>query len=389
MLIGIIGAPNKGKSTLFSALTMASAQIADYPFTTIKPNHGVAYVARECAEKGLGVKCAPKNSVCVNGLRYVPINIVDVAGLVPGAHLGRGMGNQFLGDAIAADMLIQVIDATGKTDLHGNPSEVSDPAEEVRMVVNELVYWVAGIVKKHISGVARRPDGIRAMHEMLAGLKVSESQISRAIEKSNLTSANISWSEQDIELFSRTLLKLSKPIVVAANKIDVADENALSRIRENLEGYQVVGCSAAIELALRKAQKLGVIDYQPGATEFKMHGEMSDGQRKALEYMKGFISEEDGTGIQQLLNKVVFETLGMIVVYPVEDENKYTDHYGNVLPDAMLVKNGSTAIELAAMIHTQIAKGMLYAIDARKKMRVNKEYILNDGDVIKIVSSAK
>ena len=123
LLIGIIGAPNKGKSTLFSAMTAVEVPIADYAFTTIKPNMGVAYATTECADVGLGVKCTPRNSSCLDGIRKIPINIVDVAGLVPGAHLGKGMGNQFLNDIVNADVLVQVVDASGKTDINGGKAE--------------------------------------------------------------------------------------------------------------------------------------------------------------------------------------------------------------------------------------------------------------------------
>ncbi|MDE1828010.1 MAG: YchF-related putative GTPase [Candidatus Micrarchaeota archaeon] len=387
-MVGIIGAPNKGKSTLFSALTMASAEIADYPFTTIKPNHGVAYVARECVEAELKVKCTPKNGICKGGIRYIPIQIVDVAGLVPGAHLGKGMGNQFLTDAICADVLIQVVDLSGKTDLSGNGSENSNPAEDVKMIADELARWVSGIIKKHISGIAKRKDGAKALHEMLAGLRVSESQIESAISSSSLTSSNIGWGDLDIEAFSRALLKISKPLVVAANKMDIAPAGALEKLRKELEGYKVVECSAAIELALKKAAKAGAIDYNPGEKSFKILGNLNPDQVKALEYMRRFTGKS-GTGVQQLLNSVVFEVLKMIVVYPVEDEGKYTNHFGEVLPDALLIERGKNVHDLAAKIHSDLAKNLLYAIDAKKRMRLNKEYLLKDNDVIKIVSAAK
>lgn len=388
MLIGIIGAPNKGKSTLFSALTMANAEIADYPFTTIKPNRGVAYVARECPEKQLEVKCTPRNSTCVDGIRYIPIEIVDVAGLVPGAHLGKGMGNQFLSDAIAADVLIQVIDASGKTDLEGNHSEGSDPAQEVRMISEELSQWVAGIIKRHIVGILKRKDGAKAIHEILAGLKISEAAIEDTIGKLGLSSSNISWKEEDILNFSRELIRISKPIVVAANKEDAASAEKIEKIKSELKGIQVVSCSAAIELALKKAAKSKIIDYSSGSKSFNITGEISEEQRKALNFMKGFIAKK-GSGIQELLDKIVFGTLNLIVVYPVEDENKYTDHFGHVLPDARLLENGSTAVDLARMIHTDLEKNFLYGVDAKRKMRIGKEHALKDGDVVKIVSAVK
>jgi hypothetical protein len=389
MLIGIVGAPNKGKSTLFSALTMADAEIASYPFTTINPNLGVAYATRECVERELGVKCAPRNSICVRGVRHIPMNIVDVAGLVPEAHLGKGMGNQFLSDLMGADALVHVVDLSGRTDINGNPGEGCDPAEDVMMVSREITSWLAGIITKHIKAISRKSEGGEALRELLSGFNVTEDQIRRAAEAGSLGTSRIAWSEEDTYRFAEALVRITKPTIVAANKMDMSKAGALDALRAKLPGHTVIGCSGAIELALRKAAKAGTIDYVPGEAEFKVNGSVSDEQARALEFMVGYIKKNGGTVVQEILNTVVFKVLDNVVVYPVEDESKYTDHFGNILPDAILMRRGSKAIDLAAKIHTDLAKSMLYAIDARKKMRIGKDYELKDGDVIKIVSAAK
>jgi len=389
MLLGIIGAPNKGKSTLFSALTMLDVAIANYPFTTIKPNHGVAYVSKRCVDSELGVKCNPKNSICMNGTRLIPIEVVDVAGLVPNAHLGKGMGNQFLNDLISADAFIQVVDVSGKTDENGNPCEKCDPAKEFKIVNNELAYWLRDIIKRHINRIEKRSDSVAGLAEILSSFKVGEKQIEEAAEKSYLSLSGINWGDEDILSFARELLRISKPVAVAANKLDMASKEDLDQLKAELKDTLVIGCSGAAELTLRKAAKAGIIDYTPGATEFRIVGKPSKEQEDALNYLAEYIKKNNGTGLQQLINSVVFDLLKMIVVYPVEDENKYTDHYGNVLPDAFLVKEGTTAIELAEKIHTSLAKNMIYAVDAKKKMRVPKDYKLKDNDVIKFVSTAK
>ncbi|MGC8648897.1 MAG: GTPase, partial [Candidatus Micrarchaeia archaeon] len=162
MLIGIVGAPNKGKSTLFSALTLNEVEIADYPFTTINPNLGVAYVSKECVDKELNISCNARNSLCINHVRFFPVNIIDVAGLVEDAHLGKGMGNQFLNDLASADALIVVVDASGKTDAHGNKVDYADPINDVNMVTNEIIEWISGIIKKHINIISKREDGVEA-----------------------------------------------------------------------------------------------------------------------------------------------------------------------------------------------------------------------------------
>jgi hypothetical protein len=389
MLVGIVGAPNKGKSTIFSALTMVEAEIAPYPFTTIKPNIGVAYATRACVDRELGVVCKPRNSLCIAGVRHIPVSIVDVAGLVPEAHLGKGMGNQFLNDLMGADALVHVVDLSGRTDVNGNPGEGCDPAEDVAMVGREVASWLSGIIMKHMKGVSRKAGGGQALREMLSGFNVSEDQIRRAADASSLSASQPSWREEDAYRFAEALMRISKPTIVAANKMDLCKEGALESLRAKLKGYMVIGCSGAVELALRKAARAGTIDYVPGAKEFRVKGKASDDQARALDYMAGYIRKNGGTGVQELINTAVFKVLDNVVVYPVEDENKYTDHFGNVLPDALLMRKGSKAVDLAGKIHTDLAKSMLYAVDARKKMRLGKDYELKDGDVIKIVSAAK
>ncbi|MGB9732298.1 MAG: redox-regulated ATPase YchF [Candidatus Micrarchaeia archaeon] len=389
MLLGIIGAPNKGKSTIFSALTMVDVPIANYPFTTIKPNRGVAYVSKKCVDSELGVKCNPRNSICINGTRLIPVEIVDVAGLVPNAHLGKGMGNQFMNDLISADAFIQVVDLSGKTDESGNPCNSCDPAKEVKVVRDELAFWLRDIIKKHAGKLEKRSNGAQALAEILSGFKVSLNDIEEAAEKAYLSLTNINWSDDDMLSFSRELLKISKPTAVAANKLDISNKESLEKLKKELEGTLVVGCSGAAELTLRKAAKSGIIEYVPGASSFEVIGKPNEEQRRALEYLADFIKKNNGTGVQELINKVVFDLLKMIVAYPVEDENKYTDHYGNVLPDALLLKDGTTAIELAGIIHTSLAKNMLYAIDVKRKVRISKDYKIKDNDVIKIISASK
>ena len=388
MLIGIIGAPNKGKSTLFSALTLKEAEIADYPFTTINPNFGIAYATCRCAEKELGVKCNPRNSLCTDGTRKIPVNVVDVAGLVEGAHEGKGMGNQFLSDLAAADALILVADASGKTDPNGNSCDSCDPCNDVEIVNTELVEWVASIIQKHASALSKRADGAEALAGILTGLKATTEQIKVAISKCSLSQVKINWSEADTRRFAKEILALSKPILIIANKSDAkGSEERAAMLASRFGSGNVIACSAAIELALRKAERQGVI-ARSGEGFGIVEGKATKEQLNALKYMLDF-TRTKGTNVQEALNRVVFKLLDNIVVYPVEDENRYTDHFNNVLPDAILMRKGSTALDLANAIHTEIGKNMLYAVDARTKRRLGKDYVLNENDVIRIVSAAK
>ncbi len=390
MIVGIIGAPNKGKSTLFSALTSGEAKIANYPFTTIDPNKGVAYVSEECAEKKIGKKCKPRNSLCENGMRLVPVNIIDVAGLVPGAHEGKGMGNQFLNDLAGADGFIIVVDASGRTDAYGNEG-AGNPADDFEMIMSELVEWISAIIKKHMPQMSKKESGVDALADVLTVFNVTRASIETAIERLGLQSKRIAWSDEEIRKFSSAAILGSKHFIVAANKADAegakANENAIREKASEL-GMETVMCSAALELALKKAKDSGMISYDPLKGKIEILGNPNAEQKKALDYMKGFV-ESRGTGVQKVLNELVFKAMGNIVVYPVEDENKFSDHSGNVLPDAILMERGSTAYDLAMKIHTDIGKGMLYAIDAISKMRLAKNYVLKDGDIIKIVSTAK
>ncbi len=390
MLIGIIGAPNKGKSTLFSALTMKEVEIADYPFTTINPNIGITYATGICPEKELGVKCKARNSLCVNGVRKIPVNIIDVAGLVEGAHSGKGMGNQFLNDLASADALMLVVDASGRTDPLGNPCEACNASDDVKMVRGELIKWISSIIIKHANQISKRSDGINALEDVLTGLKINKDAISSAIGSANLSGVKISWSQADTDKFSEKLLEASKPILIVANKCDIKGAEAqVSVLKSALGERNVIAVSAAIELAIRKAEKQGIIEYEPQSKDFKIiSNNITKEQADALKYMQEFIKTK-GANAQEVINRAVFGLLDNVVVYPVEDENRYTDHFGNVLPDAILMKNGSTAMDLAERIHSDIAKNMLYAVDARSKRRLSKDYVLKDSDVIRIVSSAK
>lgn len=389
MIVGVVGKPNAGKSTFFKALTMAEAEIANFPFTTIKPNFGVGYARSECACKSFSVNCNPQNSYCKEKNRFTPIKIIDVAGLVPGAHEGKGLGNQFLDDLRQADALIHIVDISGKTNEKGEPTEGYDPENDIKFLAEEIDLWFAGIIKKNWDKIKSKvqyesKDLVRELTTQLSGLQVAESQVKKVLEEAGLME-NKNWGEEDIKKFATRLREISKPIMIAANKIDIDNKNNYDRLKEE---YDITPVCAEAELALREAAKKDLIDYTPGDSGFTIKANLDEKQKKALDFIKTKIIDKYGsTGVQQCLNNVVFNTLKQIVVYPVENESKLCDSKGNILPDSYLVTEGSTALDLAFKVHTDIGNKFINAINCKTKMRVGKEYKLKDGDVIKIVSN--
>ena len=386
--LALAGKPNCGKSTFFKAATMANAEIANYPFTTINPNFGVGYVRTKCACTDLKIKCTH----CVDGNRFVPVNLIDVAGLVPDAHKGKGLGNQFLDHLRQADAILHIIDASGGTDSEGNPVGVGnhDPAGDVKFLGFEMTMWVYGILAKHWSHISRGSQGKGAaiqqgIAETFTGLGITTDDI-RDIElklKLDLVHAEM----EDLIPLCAEVVKISKPMLVIGNKFDEAPEALRSKLAEQ----KVAFASAASELALRNAAAANVVRYLPGDDQFKIVNEagLSPAQKAGLAKIAGVMKECRGTGVQQAINRAVFELLDMIVVYPVEDENHYCNKQGDVLPDAFLMRKGSTPHDLAYQVHTEIGKGFLYAIDARTKMRIKETHELKNGDIVKIVSTAK
>jgi ribosome-binding ATPase YchF (GTP1/OBG family) len=398
-LLGIVGKPNTGKSTFFSAATLAPAEIANYPFTTIKPNRGVGYVRTPCVHEEFGVQDNPVNSLCLNGIRLIPVEFIDCAGLVPGAWQGRGLGNQFLDEIRKADALIHIVDASGGTDSEGRlckPGE-HDPLEDVRFLEREITMWMANILKRDWPKIARTAESetkdlYAMLEERLSGLAIKRSQIFEAIRKAGLNAEKpTQWSEEDFLKFVDTLRQIAKPMLIAANKIDIpqAEEN-FERLKKL--NYIVVPCCAEAELALRRAAEKQLIDYTPGDCNFKIkHPEkLTESQIKALETIREKILLKHGsTGVQEAINMAYSKLLNMITVYPVEDLEHLSDHNGRVLPDAYLVPYGTTARQLAYLIHTELGETFIYAIEARERKRVGEDYILKDRDVISIVSAKK
>jgi ribosome-binding ATPase YchF (GTP1/OBG family) len=398
-LLGVVGKPNTGKSTFFSAATLAPAEIANYPFTTIKPNRGVGYVRTPCVHEEFQVKDNPSNSLCVDGIRLIPVELIDVAGLVPGAWEGRGLGNQFLDEIRRADALIHVVDASGGTDCEGRlckPGE-HDPLEDVRFLEREITMWMSSILKKDWAKLARTAEAeskdlYGMLEERLSGLGIKRSHISEAVKRTSLNADKPSaWSDEDFLRFVDAVRRISKPMLIVANKIDLPTAKANFERLKKLD-YAVVPCCSEAELALRRAAEKQLIDYKPGDCNFKITKpeKLSESQTRALETIREKILLENGsTGVQDAINTAYFKLLNMVTVYPVEDVEHLTNHKGQVLPDAYLVPYGTTAHQFAYLIHTELGESFIYAVDARGRKRVGEDAVLKDRDVISIVSAKK
>ena len=379
MQIGVVGKTNVGKSSFFKAATLIDVEISNRTFVTIKPNVGMGYITSPCPHTEIKKPCKPNNSQCSNGTRLIPINLLDVAGLVPGAHEGKGLGNQFLNDLVPANCLIHVVDASGTTDAEGNQTNGYDPCEDVKFLENEIDLWFTDVIKRNIEKIKEKEKAA----EVLAGLGIRRRDVETAIAKAGLKP----------EELAKELRLLSKPMIIAANKIDLPNaQSNLEKMKKAFPQITIIPVCAEAEIALRAASKAGLIKYVPGAKDFEINesSKISNEQKHALEFIREKILKKFGsTGVQQCLNAAAFDVLKYVAVYPVENETHWSDRKGNVLPDVHLMPPGSTPRDLAFKVHADIGKNFLHAVDAKKKMRLGADYHLKNFDVISIVSAAK
>jgi len=396
MLIGLVGKPSVGKSTFFKAATLAEVEIASYPFTTIKANHGVGYVKVDCIDKEFNTQCNPYHGFCINHKRFVPIDLMDVAGLVPGASEGKGLGNQFLDDLSGADAFIQVIDISGEMNEKGEQlfeDDMRNPADDVKFLEDELDKWYYNLLVKVWKGFARKAELEKrkfseAIAKQFSGLKVSEEHVKNVLRNLSLPEKSSTWNETQLMEFAHALRHESKPVIIAANKIDLPrGKDNFEKLKKDFPTLKIIPCSADSELALRQAAKVGLIEYVPGENNFKEIKELNAEQKSALEKIKKNVLDvfEFGTGVQEILNEIVFGILKYIAIFPAS-ANKLGDSKGNILPDCFLLPGGSTALDFAFHLHTDFGKNFIKAIDARSKQARGKEYLLKHRDAMEIVT---
>jgi ribosome-binding ATPase len=396
--VGLIGKTNTGKTTFFNSATLLSAEVSNYPFTTKKPAAGNAHAITHCVHKEFNLQDNPKNSRCIDGWRFIPVELVDLPGLIKGAWEGKGLGNQFLTVAAQSDALLHIVDASGSIDVSGKIAEpgTGDPVADVADIEEELVMWYLKLLEANRDKISRAigsgMNTVAAITEVFRGIGVKEDHVKLALAHNNLTETIFDkFSIQESKDFCWSLREISKPTLIVANKVDLptATEN-FKRLREEYRDVIIIPASADAELTLRRAESKGIIRYIPGDERFEINDQtkLNDKQKWALNFIrKDILGEYMRTGVQFAINVAVFKLLKMNAVYPIADIQKFSDKHGNVLPDVYLMRSGSTVEDLAREIHTELAKGVLYALDGRDGIRLPVNYQLKDRDVLSIVSA--
>ncbi len=398
--IGLIGKTNTGKTTFFNSATLSSEEISSYPFTTKKPVSGIAHAITLCVHPEFKIQDNPNNSKCVEGWRYIPIELVDLPGLIKDAWKGKGLGNQFLTIAAQSDALLHVVDASGGIDSTGKITEVGtgDPISDFADIEEELIMWYHKILEGNrdkVSKLIKRGSNILdTITDLFRGIGVNKTHVKETLLATGLEQKDFDdFDMADTKKFASHLRKISKPTLIVANKIDVegADKN-FARLRERYNDSIVIPVSGDSEFSLRRAEQKGLIKYSPGSEQFEIikSDELNEKQTNALNFIqKGIMGEYMRTGVQFAINVAVFKLLKMNSIYPVANEKNLSDKKGRILPDLILLKDGATINDLAKEIHSDLTKGLLYGKDLRYNLRLPIDYQLRDRDVVSLINATK
>lgn len=304
----------------------------------------------------------------------MPIELLDVAGLVPGAHEGKGLGNKFLDDLRHADALVHVVDVSGTTDAEGKATRGYDPSYDIVWLRSEIVQWIRGNLMQKWGSIKRRHVAIKAtavetLQGQFSGYGSTAAVVARTLDKMGLKEPLEHWSDETIDKVVQAFTDEKFPTVIALNKIDHADaDKNISKIAKMQDPKSIVLCSAISEVFLRKLAKQGFIKYTEGSefvdtredliADGDPEGgglkEMDDKLKQRIENLKDMVLYRFGsTGVVQVLSRAA-ELLGLVPVFPVRNVGSFgsgqTSGSTAVFRDCVLVGKNTTVADAARKI---------------------------------------
>lgn len=392
-VIGLVGKPSSGKSTTLNALTDANAKIGAFPFTTIDPNKATGYLEVECACQRYGKQelCKPNYGYCREGKRGVPVMLLDVAGLVPNAHLGRGLGNKFLSDLTEADCLIHIVDVSGTTNAEGKETRGYDPLHDIEWLQDEIFRWILGNLTEKWGSVVRRHTATKSttletLRQQFGGYYANKQLIGKALDLVPGLPPLQEWDTETIEKVVKAFMAVKFPTILSLNKMDHPDSDKnVSKIMLKHPELKCVLTSSLTEILLRKLASQNYIRYDSG-TEFVDTAEdlpdeglreMDDKLKSRIENIRDLVLYRFGsTGVVQLLQAAA-DLLDLVPVWPVRNINSFTGNSGNnVFRDCVLVKRGTPVISVARKI---IGDVTIAAIEGVGGIRISEEDTVDAG----------
>lgn len=408
------------------------AKVGNYPFTTIEPNTGVTYYRAPCpcVAHDKKAECCPKYGRCEDGVRFIPVRLLDVAGLVPGASEGKGLGNKFLNDLREADVLLHILDASGTTNEKGEATVGYDPINDAEWLHGEVHAWIYNNLWGRWGSVARKHTATKSsvantLQLQLSGYGANGSTVNRTLDEMGVRDpVDLSdWGEDQVHSLVDAFLKVRFPTLLLLNKADQGGETDrnIARIVERYDASRCFVSSAAAECFLKICKQKGQIRYTVGDRNFetlydiqddldfrKMRGEdvseletaigslvALDGKtKKRLEKIRDMVMfRYGGTGVWGAVQAAV-ETQKPVVVYPVRSLTNFsTEAEGRgVFGSAMILRAGSTV--RTAVGHT--CHGMLELFqygelleEGDTRRRVGEDFVLPGGpNIIKFFFKA-